>query len=139
MSPKKPKLVTEEELKGILGKIFDEYDTDKNGTMSYKEFTKMVNGLSERKFDIKNRYSEEEIKNLDIVPNPNNGIFSLDIKQEIYKGEIRISDIIGRQISSQSTILGENIVELPNLLHGTYLLQIIEDGKVITTKKMIVE
>ncbi|MGB0870550.1 MAG: VPS10 domain-containing protein [Flavobacteriales bacterium] len=83
--------------------------------------------------------SEQEIKDLDIIPNPNNGIFSIDIKQEIYNGEIRISDVIGRQISSQVTVVGENKIELPNLLHGTYLIHILEDGKVITTKKMIVE
>jgi len=127
------------------------FSTDHSPTHTYSSvgdyYVKLIvfNGICSREYIYKVSVyphvglSEQEIKDLDIIPNPNNGIFSIDIKQEIYNGEIRISDVIGRQISTQITEVGENKIELPNLLHGTYLIHILEDGKIITTKKMIVE
>lgn len=83
--------------------------------------------------------SEHDILVMDVLPNPNQGIFSLDIKQNINNGEIQIFDALGRQLYIQEVVKGINKIAIPNIGKGTYLLHLIEDGGNLATKKVIIE
>lgn len=51
-------------MKVVLNSIFDKYDVDKSGTIDIKEFRTLINEISEKKTGEKQRYSEDDIRDM---------------------------------------------------------------------------
>ena len=76
----------------------------------------------------------EEFKNEDnsnIYPNPNNGIFTIDIKS---KSNIIITNILGQEIYNENKLEGKQIIQTPDIENGLYTLTIIDNKKRQTFK-----
>jgi Secretion system C-terminal sorting domain len=88
-------------------------------------------------------FSEQEMKNLNVYPNPNTGSFKLQFELE-KKGDtdIRIYDLNGSEIYGEKLANFQGAyqkeITLPENAQGSYLLKIEQGGKVLT-KKMIVK
>lgn len=48
----------------VLNSIFDKYDADHSGSMSYKEFRVMMNKLSHRIHGEKVKFTDEDIRHM---------------------------------------------------------------------------
>jgi hypothetical protein len=76
-----------------------------------------------------------------IAPNPNNGIFSIQLKEAIDNYSVVIIDALGREIFNaeynQTSDLVQNI-QIDNALSGMYFVTIQSKGAQIT-KKIIIQ
>ncbi len=78
---------------------------------------------------------EGEIGNIKIFPNPNSGLFKIELNGINGRVEVSIFNIVGEQIFSKNQN-GSNIlnVDISNQSKGIYLLKIINGNDVITKK-----
>jgi len=76
--------------------------------------------------------------NYSIYPNPAKSFISVKADVLIGKGKIVITDLLGKQVKSQSISLGNNTIDISMLNKGFYLINIIsDDSKQI--QKLIIE
>lgn len=77
--------------------------------------------------------------NLNLYPNPNNGIFNLDVAQPIQNGEIEIRNILGQVVLREEIKQGSNKINSQNLLKGIYTYAVLQNKEVIHIGKVIIE
>lgn len=77
--------------------------------------------------------------NFNLYPNPNNGIFNLDIVQPILNGEIEIRNILGQVVLREEIKQGNNKINSQNLLKGIYTYAVLQNKEVIHIGKVILE
>ncbi|WP_299888905.1 T9SS type A sorting domain-containing protein [uncultured Lacinutrix sp.] len=85
--------------------------------------------------------SSNEIKDVKLYPNPSsNGIFQIRVDEKYSSIEIAVNSISGQSVLSEKfqNITNKVSVDLSNYPSGIYILNIIADGKVLSTKKAIV-
>lgn len=123
-----------EDINGTWNLVFaDFYNGDVGVVNSWSLELCVASGLS---------VEENELNNLSIYPNPNNGEFNIGFNSN--SGEaitIEVYDIRGRSIynkSFNSVSRFEEVIQLNNAQSGVYLLTI-TDGSQKVTKKIIVE
>ena len=79
--------------------------------------------------------------NFSIIPNPNSGIFSIQLKYQFYNYTVFIYDSLGREVYhsdfNQTTDLAQSI-KINNALKGMYFVSI-KSNDAIITKKIIIE
>jgi hypothetical protein len=73
--------------------------------------------------------------NLQILPNPNKGIFTLLITQN---GQVKITNAIGQLILNENKSAGEHTINLSEYAKGIYTIQI-ESAEGTSSKKMVIE
>ncbi len=73
------------------------------------------------------------IVGLSVYPNPNNGVFVIDLNTNALK-VITITDVTGRVVYSTSTFETKQAINLTSLTNGVYFAQISVDGKTNTFK-----
>lgn len=78
--------------------------------------------------------SEAQPVNFTFAPNPNNGNFNLNMKNN---GNILVRDFSGRLLFSQTVVKGSNVIE-SGLAAGSYLMTVISE-KSSSTVKLIVK
>ncbi len=66
-----------------------------------------------------------------ISPNPNNGYFSIDLKEE---SNIIVTDALGRKVYEKTLQLGKQKIDLQNEINGVYLIHIISNNHSQTNK-----
>ncbi len=79
---------------------------------------------------------------IQIYPNPNLGTFTIEFQQPTVSNMMfRITDIIGRVITEKPIEKGseQQTVGANNLNNGLYLLQIVQEGRVVATEKFVKE
>ena len=77
---------------------------------------------------------------LRISPNPNTGLFTLNILREVVEGSVLIFDAGGKQIGGSTRVAqGPNELSYNELVPGVYTLRITLDGKVETRQVMVSE
>lgn len=77
-----------------------------------------------------------ELATLKIYPNPNNGIFNVEIPNLVNKASLQIFSLIGKSILQQSFTLVNNQIDVSALPDGVYLIKVeTEDGYV--TRRII--
>jgi hypothetical protein len=77
---------------------------------------------------------------LNIIPNPNNGQFVVEMTEPTPNGLIfRINDLAGRLLIEKTTETGSKIqtIAAQQLPEGLYFLQIVSEGKVLAVKKFV--
>ena len=62
--------------------------------------------------------------NVQVYPNPSNGMFSITSQNELGAAEISVSDEAGKTVETQDVNLGSNNLDLTPLPSGTYFLHI---------------
>jgi len=78
-----------------------------------------------------------------VFPNPNNGLFTIEIYTEENLGNVKIqlSDISGKIICSRPMYIGEGktqkLFDEMNLQKGTYMVQIISETKILPAKVVV--
>lgn len=71
---------------------------------------------------------------LNIYPNPSNGIFQIDAEE---MNGLTITDAIGTIVLKQKVTSGKNAIDLSNCANGIYFLQMLKDGEVECTHKIV--
>ncbi len=74
-----------------------------------------------------------------ILPNPNKGSFSIEILKDYKEGNIEIYDVTGRLVHTQNVIKGTNKFDIPELMKGSYLVNLFDGDIRITTEKLIID
>jgi subtilisin family serine protease len=73
-----------------------------------------------------------------MYPNPAKTFISLSVKTLMCTGSIVVTDLYGKQVTTQTLSLGNNIVDITTLSKAVYFVSVItSEGK--TTKKLVVE
>ena len=93
------------------------------------------------KFTVDDLLSVNEVsKNQFILyPNPNDGVFSISIKEPIEKAVLLLYDILGRKIDEQKISSQENLLNFENLHSGIYYLKIVKGNQIIYNKKVVIK
>lgn len=79
----------------------------------------------------------ENLKNINIIPNPNNGYFNIDLSNiNLESGEIRIIDILGTEVF-RTGFAGEIINIKTNLPKGNYIVLVHNDISIYSHKLLI--
>lgn len=74
---------------------------------------------------------------INVYPNPNNGIFS--ISNEVKISEIILMNMLGEKIYSSQINSDKANINLKNIPKGIYFIQIVSETNRITNKKIIIE
>ncbi len=85
---------------------------------------------------------EYGLKNLEFIisPNPNTGLIQLEISNTeiiLQNSLIKIYDIFNREIKTFKLLGNKQTLELQDIKDGVYYLQLLQDSKVLLTKKII--
>jgi hypothetical protein len=79
---------------------------------------------------------------LKLSPNPNSGIFSIELPEPITSDlRFRVVSLTGRMLHEQPAQSGETLqtIRSEQLPAGLYFLQVISDGRILTTEKFVKE
>ena len=113
-------------------------------------YTITVNGCSNNRVITGTTANCPNARNIDIdankgkfdfllSPNPAHNMVSITTKGMFSKGEIIITDYLGRAIKHQLLSLGVNNLDISKLSRGTYFVKVITDSSSITPMKLVVE
>ncbi len=69
-----------------------------------------------------------------IFPNPSNGNFNIELNPVI-NNEIKIHDMLGKLLLEEK-VNNRNFININNLKSGIYILSILDNNGIITTKKI---
>lgn len=86
-------------------------------------------------------FSETAISSASVYPNPSNGDFSVDLRQHKADGKITVTvrDLQGNVVYQKNAKEGDVIDVNSNVKPGTYLLQVVDGGKVITNQRVQID
>ncbi len=78
---------------------------------------------------------------LELSPNPNSGIFNLNLKSNITSSyQVILYDIMGQQVYQQVWQSNHTLIKANHLPSGVYTLQLKTDkGKILALKKMVIQ
>ncbi|CAN5468650.1 hypothetical protein BH10BAC1_BH10BAC1_07490 [soil metagenome] len=82
-----------------------------------------------------------QINLLGLYPNPSNGLMQLDYSLNVGEvGELKIFDVTGRLVAQYNLNANENILQInQNILNdGLYLYQVLTNGQVVGSDKLII-
>ena len=82
---------------------------------------------------------ELDINGFVIIPNPNQGTFSINVAKDYKKGVIEIYDVTGRLVHKQGVSKGVNKFDIPELKRGSYLVNLFDGDVRLTTEKLVVD
>ncbi len=74
-----------------------------------------------------------------LFPNPNTGIFNLQIDNDLMQGEIVLLNSLGQEVHSQKAMRGKNSVEVTKLPHGFYYCILKEGSTILAQGKLLIE
>lgn len=107
--------------------------TNSNGCSNRRTMTGNVVACASRGAE-----SETQKANFIVYPNPAKTIVNIKVDNLVGKGEIILTDLLGKQIKQQLLSLGNNSINVSHLAKGMYLINIItEQGREV--KKVVVE
>jgi hypothetical protein len=74
---------------------------------------------------------------ISVFPNPNNGLFTVNIENAPMSASIKIYNGLGALIQTQENISGNTSIDLQNEANGIYFIRVINYGEPISTTKVI--
>ena len=74
-----------------------------------------------------------------IFPNPNSGIFTLKIENEIQNGELILFNCLGQKVHGQEIVQSENNITTNGLARGLYHYIVSQDGQQVANGKLVIE
>ena len=93
--------------------------------------TVLPNGVDEL------RIGNEELR---IIPNPNNGVFDVEILNSEFRikdEELRIVNVLGQEVKKEKLLSKKQKISLEGIESGIYYLQIVSKGTTVGVKKII--
>lgn len=78
-----------------------------------------------------------QLDKLSIYPNPNNGVFTVDIRHLSGNENIEVFNVFGQLVYSQKAVNTGTSIDISNQASGLYFVRITNDGLLIATQKMI--
>jgi hypothetical protein len=75
--------------------------------------------------------NEAIANSISIYPNPNNGLFTIELKETT---QVIITNILGHILLNSTLHTGKQILDIKNNANGIYFVQLIKDGKQQTIK-----
>jgi hypothetical protein len=73
-----------------------------------------------------------------IFPNPNNGLFTIQCKNDFQNAWIDIYNLMGENKFSTTVNKNDELIRVNNVVSGIYVIKIFQESK-ITTRKLIIE
>ncbi len=76
-----------------------------------------------------------------ISPNPNSGIFTMEILSKEFRienAELRITNLLGQELKSEKHINKKQTLDITELNSGIYFLQLIQNETILVTNKIII-
>ncbi len=80
--------------------------------------------------------NSSKIENVNIYPNPSNGIFSVETSNEITS--LEITDVFGKIIYKSLIEKPQSEIDLSDKAKGIYFVRFLQDKKIISTNKLII-
>lgn len=77
--------------------------------------------------------------NFNLYPNPNSGLFNVDISPSIVNGEIELRNVLGQIVYKQSVKQGNNQILTHNLAKGIYTYSVLQNKELVNTGKLVIE
>ena len=78
-------------------------------------------------------------KSISIYPNPFNDYATVSFNREQKHAIIKIMDVLGKEVKTQSFSGKEFVVEKGEMIVGVYFIQMIDDENNLTTRKIIIQ
>ena len=78
-------------------------------------------------------------KNISVYPNPNKGVFNLDVVEEIESAELILFNSLGQIVFEQKIIKGLNRINTKDLAKGLYNCRLISKQQKIEIGKLVIE
>jgi hypothetical protein len=114
-----------------------------SGFLCYKDNTFGLKQFTSKPCDYSNLTEIGELKTNDeilkVYPNPTSEILTIERPSRLQNLEARLINLLGEEIlSDRQTIQDERLrMDLGNLKNGIYFLQVLENGKLTATQKII--
>jgi hypothetical protein len=110
-----------------------------NGISALKTRTKS-NQTNEKTFPVQG-VKENNVSNLDvnIYPNPSINNFKIDFTNSVENVEMRLVDVTGKLIITQSVNGMHHTVNTNNIDNGLYFIQLYKNNKLVVTSKIVVQ
>lgn len=107
--------------------------TDSNGCKNNAVITQSVSLCTDlNQFVVTNN-------KINIYPNPNNGLFKIEIENEIHNAEFILINCLGQKVHRQKITQGSNNVLTDKLVKGLYNCILIQNGQQICFGKLVLE
>ncbi len=81
--------------------------------------------------------NEFETRKFSLFPNPNKGDFSIDLPTNFGEVQVRIFDVLGKEVYSNRSYSSGNTIQIPNRTNGFYFAKIISEQSNETIKFVI--
>ena len=88
-----------------------------------------------------NETDDDNQPSFSVYPNPANGMFHVDLNNiyDIAGYSIKLFDFTGRLIYEKLLEQSDEIVSIPDILNGVYLLQFLHNSSVIDNQKLVIK
>lgn len=83
--------------------------------------------------------AKSTLTTLTVFPNPNNGVFEVQIENPQEKGVLDLYDFVGRKVYNQKALSANVSVDVSNLVIGSYLLVYRTSEKVFGKLKFVIQ
>jgi hypothetical protein len=110
-----------------------------NGIAILKTRTKS-NQTNEKTFPVQG-VTENNLSfaNVNIYPNPSINNFNIDFSNSVENIEMRLVDVTGKLILTESINGTHHTVNIKNIDHGLYFIQLYKNNKLVVTSKIVVQ
>lgn len=88
---------------------------------------------------VSNISDKTDFFHIKLYPNPNSGVFSIDIEKQINNGEFEMRNILGQVIFKQKLKQGNNIIRAENFAKGIYNYSILNNKEIVKIGKIVTE
>lgn len=130
-----PNLLSYWELNEGSGQVIIDKTTNANGQLGSSLSTDINDPQRNTDFCINTSINIQEIKpeiSLTISPNPNNGIFKVELKNK--DAAVEIYDIVGKKVFSKNNINNKITIDITDQSSGIYFIKVLTKGRVISQK-----
>jgi len=93
--------------------------------------------MAESKSTHKENRNDQKSVEVNVYPNPSSGLFNIDVPSHIDIFFIEITDINNQLIISKDNTLFDGMIDLSNYASGSYIISIISEKQLISSKMIV--
>jgi alpha-L-arabinofuranosidase len=77
-------------------------------------------------------------RSLRLLPNPANGMVTLDFGQSMVNADVKISDLLGRKVFERQAVSGEKyVLDISEFIRGTYIVHVQLEGQTYSARLVV--